>query len=185
MRTGLEPPGNCGVVSAMTILEGSDGSLIGEVADLWMQGVGSEIEEADETHMVFALSNRGVSFVHAATPGTLNSTAPVLAATPSVAPSEGPLAGGTAVAIAGLNFTGDVHSQSGANRVDWWDAVDDSWKRAYNRNVHNNWRKSGSSDIQGWEHVECGRPCDDFRGTDGGAQEHGWRNSQFGCAMVD
>lgn len=102
-----------GGVSAVTVLAASDGSLVGEVADLWIQGVGSEIEEADETQMVFGLSNRGVSFVDAATPGTLSGAGPVLAAIPSVAPSEGPVAGGTAVAATGQNFSGDVQVKFG------------------------------------------------------------------------
>ncbi len=55
--------------------------------------------------MIFGLSNRGVSFIDAAAPANLSSTAPVIAAAPSLQPSDGPLVGGTSVALAGQNFT--------------------------------------------------------------------------------
>ena len=91
--------------SLITVLDGHTAQLIGRVPDAAIQGDSSEIEDADETQVVFGLSNRGVSFVDAAAPANLSSTAPVIAAAPSLQPSEGPLAGGTSVVLAGQNFT--------------------------------------------------------------------------------
>jgi len=63
------------------------------------------IEDDDETHLLFALSNRGLSFVDASTPGTLPLTAPIVAAAPSAQPSEGPIASGTSTVLSGQNLT--------------------------------------------------------------------------------
>ena len=90
--------------SFVSVLDGHTAQLIGRVPDAAIQGVSSEIEDADETQLIFSLSNRGVSFIDASTPANLSSTAPVIAAAPSLQPSEGPLAGGTPVALAGQNF---------------------------------------------------------------------------------
>lgn len=89
----------------VTVLDGHTAQLIGRVPDAAIQGVSSEIEEIDETQLLFGLSNRGVVFVDTATPTSLSSPAPVIAAAPSLQPSEGPLGGGTSVALAGQNFT--------------------------------------------------------------------------------
>jgi hypothetical protein len=89
----------------VTVLDGQSAQLIGRVPDAAIQGVSSEIEEADETQLLFGLSNRGVSFVDAATPATLSLIAPAIAPAPSLQPSEGPLAGGTSVVLSGQNFT--------------------------------------------------------------------------------
>ncbi len=91
--------------SFVTVLDGHTAQLIGRVPDAAIQGISSEIEDADETQLLFGLSNRGVSFVDAAAPATLPSTAPAIAAAPSLQPSEGPFAGGTSVVLAGQNFT--------------------------------------------------------------------------------
>jgi DNA-binding beta-propeller fold protein YncE len=91
--------------SFISVLDGHTAQLIGRVPDAAIQGVSSEIEDADETQLVFGLSNRGVSFIDAAAPANLSSTAPVIAAAPSLQPSDGPLVGGTSVALAGQNFT--------------------------------------------------------------------------------
>src|SRR4029077_16679222 len=58
--------------------------------------------------------NRGVTFVDAATPSNLPSLAPTIAAAPSLQPSEGPLAGGTSVVLAGQNFTSPAQMKFGA-----------------------------------------------------------------------
>ena len=89
----------------VNVLDGHTAQLIGRVPDAAVQGVSSEIEEVDETQLLFGLSNRGVVFVDTATPTSLSSPAPVIAAAPSLQPSEGPLGGGTSVALAGQNFT--------------------------------------------------------------------------------
>jgi len=93
----------------ITILDGHDLHAIGQVPDPAIQGARSEIEEADETQLLFAIANRGVSFIDAATPGALPSSVPRVAAAPSLQPSEGPLAGGTPVVLAGQNFEATAH----------------------------------------------------------------------------
>ena len=90
--------------SFITVLDGQSGQLIGRVPDIPMQGISSAIEESDETQLLFALSNRGVSFVDASAPSMISMTAPVVAAAPSVTPSEGPIIGGTSVTLSGQNF---------------------------------------------------------------------------------
>jgi len=100
--------------SFVTVLDGQTAQVQGRVPDATIQGVSSEIEVADETQLLFALSNRGVTFVDAATPSNLSSTAPALATAPSLQPSEGPLAGGTSVVLAGQNFTSSAQVKFGA-----------------------------------------------------------------------
>ena len=100
--------------SFVTVLDGHTAQLIGRVPDAAIQGISSEIEDADETQLLFGLSNRGVSFVDAAAPANLSSTAPAIAAAPSLQPSEGPLAGGTSVILAGQNFTSPAQLIFGA-----------------------------------------------------------------------
>jgi hypothetical protein len=100
--------------SFVTVLDGHTAQLIGRVPDAAIQGISSEIEDVDETQLLFGLSNRGVSFVDAAAPANLSSTAPAIAAAPSLQPSEGPLAGGTSVVVAGQNFTSPAQLKFGA-----------------------------------------------------------------------
>jgi WD40 repeat protein len=88
----------------ITILDGHDLQEIGQVPDAAVQGGRSEIEEADETKLLFGIVNRGLTFIDAATPGALPSTVPALAAIPSAQPSEGPNTGGTSVLLDGANF---------------------------------------------------------------------------------
>src|SRR2546422_6516746 len=100
--------------SFITVLDGQSGQLIGRVPDVPIQGISSEIEDADETQLLFALSNRGVSFLDASAPGTLSLTAPTLASAPSVLPSEGPTTGGTSIILSGQNFTSPVQLKFGS-----------------------------------------------------------------------
>jgi len=89
----------------ITVLDGHTAQLIGRVPDAAIQGISSEIEDADETQLLFGLANRGVSFIDAAVLSALPSAAPVIAAVPSLQPSEGSLTGGTSIVLAGQNFT--------------------------------------------------------------------------------
>jgi hypothetical protein len=98
----------------VTVLDGHSAQLVGRVPDAAIQGVTSEIEDADETQLLFGLSNRGVSFVDAVAPATLPSTAPAIGPAPSLQPSEGPLSGGTSVVLAGQNFTSPAQIKFGA-----------------------------------------------------------------------
>jgi hypothetical protein len=91
--------------SFVTVLDGHTAQLIGRVPDIYLQGASSEIEDVDETHLLFALSNRGISFIDAAAPSNLPSPAPALAAAPALQPSEGPLIGGTPLMFSGQNFS--------------------------------------------------------------------------------
>lgn len=99
--------------SFITVLDGQSGQLIGRVPDIPIQGVASMIEDADETQLLFALSNRGLSFADASTPGTISLAAPIVDAAPSLQPSEGPIAGGTSTILGGQNFFGAVQVKLG------------------------------------------------------------------------
>jgi hypothetical protein len=103
--------------SSVTVLNGHTAQLVGRVPDAAIQGVSSQIEDADETQLIFGPSNRGISFVDAAAPGTLSSTAPSLAPAPGLQPSEGPNIGGTSVVLAGQNFTTPAQLKFGAQTV--------------------------------------------------------------------
>lgn len=98
----------------VTVLSGADLHLIGRVPDLAIQGSRSEIEDADETQMLFGISNRGVTLVDAAHPGSLPATAPTFAAAPAVEPSEGPNSGGTGVFVSGQNFESTAQLKFGS-----------------------------------------------------------------------
>ena len=105
--------------SFITVLDGQLGQLIGRTPDIPIQGISSEIEDANETQLLFALSNCGVSFLDASAPGTLSLTAPNVASAPSALPSEGPITGGTSTILSGQNFTSPIQlkfgTQSAAN----------------------------------------------------------------------
>lgn len=100
--------------SFITVLDGQLGQLIGRVPDIPIQGIASMIEDADETQLLFGLSNRGFSFIDASGPGTISLTAPAIAAAPSAQPSEGPIAGGTSTILIGQNFAGPVQVKFGS-----------------------------------------------------------------------
>ncbi len=88
----------------IAVFDGRTMQLLGQVPDASIQGVHSEIEEADETQLLFGISNRGISFIDAAKPIALPLSVPSLASAPAVQPSQGPITGGTATFLAGQNF---------------------------------------------------------------------------------
>jgi hypothetical protein len=92
----------------ITALGAADLHLIGQRPDARAGGRHSEIEEADETGLLFGIANRGVSFVDAVNPAALPATAPVFSGPQAASPAEGPLAGGAAVSLAGQNFESTV-----------------------------------------------------------------------------
>jgi DNA-binding beta-propeller fold protein YncE len=100
--------------SYITVLDGQTGQLLGHAPDVSIQGSTSEIEDADETQILFGTSNRGLSFVDASKPGTISSAAPAIALPPSAQPSEGPATGGTVVVLSGQNFTSPVQLKFGS-----------------------------------------------------------------------
>jgi hypothetical protein len=91
-------------VPLIAVLSSADLHLTGTAADLAIQGITSEVEEVDETGFVFALSNRGVSFLDASKPGTLAGSVPVFASAPAVTPAGGSNAGGANAVLSGQNF---------------------------------------------------------------------------------
>jgi len=88
----------------ISIFDGHTLQPLGQVPDVFIQGVHSEIEEADETQLLFAISNRGVTFIDAAKPGALPALVPSFAPAPTAEPSQGPIIGGTAIFLSGQNF---------------------------------------------------------------------------------
>ncbi|MGH9740902.1 MAG: IPT/TIG domain-containing protein, partial [Candidatus Acidiferrum sp.] len=88
----------------IAVLDGHTLNSIGQVPDLWIAGRRTEIEDVDATHLLFGLSNRGLGFIDAATPGSLPGIAAIFSAPPTVQPSEGPNTGGTSTVLAGENF---------------------------------------------------------------------------------
>ena len=88
----------------ISILAAADLHLVGAVADLAIQGVNSEIEDADETSLVFGLNNRGVSFVDGAQPEAITVPAAAIANVPALIPSGGENVGGTSTTLSGQNF---------------------------------------------------------------------------------
>ena len=73
-------------ISVVTVLDGHDLHLIGQVPGAPIQGVGAQIEDADETQLLFGVSNRGVSFIDAASPVALSAAAPSFTAAPASIP---------------------------------------------------------------------------------------------------
>jgi hypothetical protein len=88
----------------IAVFDGRTMQPIGQVADASIQGVHSEIEEADETQLLFGIANRGISFIDTAKPSALPPSAPSFAPAPAAQPSQGPFTGGTATFLAGQNF---------------------------------------------------------------------------------
>ena len=99
--------------SIVSVLDGRTAQPVGRVSDAMVQGLSSEIEDADESQLLFGLSNRGVSFVDAATPMTLSSPGPILAVAPSLQPAEGANSGGTPITLTGQNFSSSVRMKLG------------------------------------------------------------------------
>ena len=91
--------------SVITDLDGQSGQVKGQLPDIAIQGAASEIEDTDETQLLFAVSNRGISFLDASSPSTISSPAPILTPVPNAQPSEGPNSGGTFTILSGQNFS--------------------------------------------------------------------------------
>ena len=100
--------------SFITVLNGQTGQFLGRVPDISIQGLASELEDPDETQLLFAVSNRGLGFIDASAPGAISQTAPNIAAAPSAQPSEGPITGGTSIVLNGQNFTSPVQLKFGS-----------------------------------------------------------------------
>jgi hypothetical protein len=97
----------------ISVFDGHTMQPIGQLPDAPIQGVRSEIEEADETQLLFAIANRGVSFIDAAKPSVLPVLVPSFALAPAAQPSEGPFTGGTPTFLAGQNFESSAQIRFG------------------------------------------------------------------------
>ena len=90
--------------AVLSALDSADLHLLGQVQDLNIQEILTEIEDRDETGLVFGLGNRGIAIVDAANPGPVAGVFPALAPVPAVAPNGGVNSGGTVVTLSGQNF---------------------------------------------------------------------------------
>jgi IPT/TIG domain len=97
----------------ISVFDGHTLRSVGQVPDASIQGVHSEIEEADETQLLFAIGNRGVTFIDAAKPAALPSSVPSFASAPVAQPSQGPFTGGTPAFVAGQNFEASAQIRFG------------------------------------------------------------------------
>jgi hypothetical protein len=107
--------GQSGAPPAIAVFDGQNLQPIGQVADAAIQGIATEIEDADDTQLLFGIANRGVNFIDASKPLPLPSVAPVLAVAPTAQPSEGPSVGGSSSSIAGQNFEPSAQLKFGAH----------------------------------------------------------------------
>jgi DNA-binding beta-propeller fold protein YncE len=89
---------------AVSVFDAHTLQSLGQVPDPAIQGAPSEIEEADESQLLFAIANRGVSFIDASQPGALAPAFPVFVAAPVAQPAQGPITGATATLLFGQNF---------------------------------------------------------------------------------
>jgi hypothetical protein len=101
-------------VPAISIFNGQNLQVVGQVPDVSIEGVHSQIQDVDETQLIFGLSNRGVSFIDAADPAAPAQPAPAFAAAPVAQPAEGSFAGGTSTALSGQNFSSTAQVKFGA-----------------------------------------------------------------------
>jgi hypothetical protein len=95
---------NAATFPAIEVLDGHTLQFIGDVPDLSVQGLQSEIEDADETGLLFGIANRGVSFIDASKPGALPASVPSFAFPPAAQPFVGSGKGGTSLMLSGQNF---------------------------------------------------------------------------------
>jgi hypothetical protein len=93
---------------AISVFDGHTLQTLGQVPDPAIQGLPSEIEDADESHLLFAIANRGISFIDASKPGVLPPTFPIFVAAPVAQPSQGPFTGTTSTLLFGQNFASSV-----------------------------------------------------------------------------
>src|SRR5260370_20184301 len=71
------------------------------------------MEGADRKELLFAIANRGVSFIDAANPSALPALVPSFAPAPAAQPSQGPFTGGTATFLIGQNFESSAQIKFG------------------------------------------------------------------------
>lgn len=95
---------NTGDPAVVTILDARTGQFIGQVPDVQLNGARSQIQDTDETARIFGISNRGVSFLDAASPHQFGPPYATFTGAPVAMPAEGNSTGGTATVLSGQNF---------------------------------------------------------------------------------
>lgn len=96
-----EPYGNA---SAISVLSTTTMQILGQIPDISIQGVPTQIEELGAASTLVGLNNRGLAFLDASQRLSLPHTAPLFSAVPAAQPAEGPAVGGTALSLTGANF---------------------------------------------------------------------------------
>jgi hypothetical protein len=107
-----EPYGNSSVVS---VLSTANMQSTGQVPDLFIQGVPTNIQEIGANSLLVGVNNRGIAFLDASQPTSLPQIAPIFSSVPVAQPSEGPALGGTALTLTGLNFASNPQLRFGAS----------------------------------------------------------------------
>jgi hypothetical protein len=116
---------NVAAAPAIQVYSGQTLQLIGQVPDLTLQGIQSEIEAADETQLLFSIANRGVSLIDAAAPAAL--------------PSEGAAAGGASVGVNGASFKATAIVTFGSQPAT---SVTGNSRQSRHRRNHFEWRRN-------------------------------------------
>lgn len=102
----------------ITVVDGHTLQRIGQIPDPAIQSIHSELEDSDETQMLFAITNRGVAFIDGAKPlASLPNSVPSFAAAAVAQPSQGPITGGATVTISGQNLEFAVQFKFGPQLV--------------------------------------------------------------------
>jgi DNA-binding beta-propeller fold protein YncE len=93
----------------ITVLATANLSATGEIPDPQVQAKSTEIEDADDAHILYGVGNRGIALIDAGHPVALPSTFLSFSQVPVSQPDGGPNSGGTVVQLAGENL--EVNSQ--------------------------------------------------------------------------
>lgn len=88
----------------ITVLSTANLSVTGEIPDPQVQAKPTEIEDADDGHILYGVGNRGIALIDAGHPLALPSTFPSFSQVPVSQPDGGPNSGGTVVQLAGKNL---------------------------------------------------------------------------------
>ena len=97
----------------VTALSASDLQPLGQVPDIPIHGMPTQIRENCGTLLLCGLANRGISFLDASQPIALPQAAPAFGSVPAAQPSEGPSTGGTSVTLTGTNFSANAQIRFG------------------------------------------------------------------------
>jgi hypothetical protein len=87
--------------------------VAGEIPDPQVQAKPSEIEDADDAHVLYGVGNRGIALIDAGHPVALPSTFPSFSQAPVSQPDGGPNSGGAVVQLAGENLESNAQIKFG------------------------------------------------------------------------